>query len=125
MSLIFEKKSSRINNYVKWLFIMFLVLSDILVNYTWIISFSTRMLTNAIFLLCITLTVVKTSQGKRLVNFLYASRKEISEIVWPTRQQTLYTTLVVVIATFIISLFLWILDSLLVHLVSFAIDMEF
>ena len=54
-----------------------------------------------------------TSSGQRLNTFLKSVRVEIRKVVWPTRQETLQTTLVVLVLVFIVGLLLWLLDSLL------------
>jgi len=64
---------------------------------------------------------LQTGQGKRFVAFAKESRVEIRKVVWPTRQETQQTTLVVVAIVLIAALILWALDSLLGWLVSIVI----
>lgn len=64
---------------------------------------------------------LQTGQGKRFVEFAKESRVEIRKVVWPTRQETQQTTLVVVAIVLIAALILWALDSLLGWLVSIVI----
>jgi preprotein translocase subunit SecE len=52
-------------------------------------------------------------QGKAFKGFLLASRLETRKIVWPTRQETVQTTLVVMVVVVIVGLLLWVLDSIL------------
>lgn len=61
---------------------------------------------------------LQTGQGKRFVGFAKESRVEIRKVVWPTRQETQQTTLVVVAIVLVAALILWALDSLLGWLVS-------
>ena len=49
------------------------------------------------------------------------SRTEIRKVVWPTRQETVQTTMVVVGFVLLVALLLWGLDSFLGWLVSKAI----
>lgn len=51
--------------------------------------------------------------GKRLLGFMRDSRLEVRKMVWPTRAETLQTTLMVMIIVLILSIFLWGVDSLL------------
>jgi preprotein translocase subunit SecE len=69
--------------------------------------------------LVLTLLFFFTAQGKRFNGFLHASRAELRKVVWPTRQETLRTTLLVVVMVVIAGLFLWAVDSLLLWMVSF------
>lgn len=54
-----------------------------------------------------------TATGRKARNFMSESQFELRKIVWPTRQETIQTTIVVVIVVFVISLMLWLIDMLL------------
>ena len=54
-----------------------------------------------------------TFKGKQLLEFLGASRTEVRKVVWPTRQETMQTTLMVFIIVVILSIFLWFVDMFL------------
>ncbi len=56
---------------------------------------------------------VFTATGRRAGDFLKESRFELRKIVWPSRQETMQTTLVVVIVVFIVSILLWMIDLFL------------
>jgi preprotein translocase subunit SecE len=45
-------------------------------------------------------------------NLIKGSRTEIRKVVWPTRQETTQTTMIVVVFVFVMALILWALDSL-------------
>jgi len=60
-------------------------------------------------------------QGQTLWKFIQGSRIEIRKVVWPTRQETVQTTLIVVAFVLVVALILWGLDSLLGWLVSLVI----
>ncbi|MFO6237257.1 preprotein translocase subunit SecE, partial [Pseudomonas aeruginosa] len=52
---------------------------------------------------------------------LHAARVEIRKVVWPSRQETTQTTLIVVAVVLVMALLLWGLDSLLGWLVSMIV----
>jgi len=54
-----------------------------------------------------------TVKGKNLVGFLGSSRAEVRKMVWPTRAETMQTTLMVFILVVILAIFLWFVDMLL------------
>jgi len=56
-----------------------------------------------------------TAKGKSLIGFLGSSRSEVRKIVWPTRAETMQTTLMVFIMVVILSIFLWFIDLILGH----------
>jgi len=56
---------------------------------------------------------LQSSQGRAFWQFVQGSRVELRKIVWPTRQETMQTTLVVIVAIFVMGIFFWILDWVL------------
>jgi len=64
---------------------------------------------------------LQTTSGKSFTEFFKGARQEIKKVVWPTRQETMQTTLVVVLVVAVMSLLLWGLDSLLSFLISLLI----
>lgn len=67
---------------------------------------------------CILLTTIS---GRLLIAFGKEAYIELQKVVWPSYQDTLHTTVVVTIVTVIISVILWGLDTILVHLISFGL----
>ena len=66
-----------------------------------------------------------TNQGTVARTFLKESRIELRKIIWPTRQETTQTTLVVMGVTVVVSLILWGLDSIIVSLINFITNLRF
>jgi preprotein translocase subunit SecE len=56
---------------------------------------------------------LQSSQGRAFWQFVQGSRVELRKVVWPTRQETLQTTLVVFVAILAMGIFFWILDWIL------------
>ena len=54
-----------------------------------------------------------TAKGRSLLGFLGTSRTEVRKMVWPTRAETIQTTLMVFIMVVILAIFLWFIDMLL------------
>ena len=53
-----------------------------------------------------------TGKGKSFILFLQESRKELRKVVWPSRKETVQTTLLVAAITVVVGLALWGMDSL-------------
>jgi preprotein translocase subunit SecE len=64
---------------------------------------------------------LQTAKGDAFWTLVKGSRTEIRKVVWPTRQETVQTTLIVLAFVVVVALFLWGLDSLLGWLVSLVI----
>ncbi|MGI9353725.1 MAG: preprotein translocase subunit SecE, partial [Rhizobiaceae bacterium] len=52
-------------------------------------------------------------QGQALWHFIQGSRAEIRKVIWPTRQETMQTTLTVFVFALIMGVFFWLLDLVL------------
>ena len=64
---------------------------------------------------------LQTTKGKAFWVLAKEARVEIRKVVWPTRQETTQTTLIVVAVVLVMALLLWGLDSLLGWLVSLIV----
>ena len=64
---------------------------------------------------------VQTTQGAAFWKLAKEARTEIRKVVWPTRQESTQTTMIVVAFVFLMSLILWGLDTLLGWLASLVI----
>ncbi|MFP3029036.1 MAG: preprotein translocase subunit SecE [Arsenophonus sp.] len=60
-----------------------------------------------------------TEKGKATLAFAREARVEMHKVIWPTRQETLHTTLIVGAVTAVMALILWGLDGILISIVSF------
>ena len=54
-----------------------------------------------------------TQSGKNLISFMGNARTEVRKIVWPTRAETIQTTLMVLFIVALLAVFLMIVDSIL------------
>ncbi|HIF89224.1 MAG TPA: preprotein translocase subunit SecE [Candidatus Thioglobus sp.] len=53
----------------------------------------------------------QSSQGERFIHFAKETRIELRKVVWPTREETLKTTGMIMVAVVIVAIFLWIVDA--------------
>lgn len=53
-----------------------------------------------------------STHGQQAWEFAKGARGEIRKIVWPTRRDTVTSTLIVIVMVIIIGLFLWMLDTI-------------
>jgi preprotein translocase subunit SecE len=52
----------------------------------------------------------QSMQGQTLWRFIQGSRVELRKVIWPTNQETMQTTLTVLVFTLIMGIFFWLLD---------------
>ena len=54
---------------------------------------------------------IKSAQGERFLYFLKETKIELRKVVWPSREETVKTTGIVMIAVIVVAIFLWIVDA--------------
>ncbi len=59
-----------------------------------------------------------TNLGQNLIGFGREARIEVRKVVWPTRQETVQTTFMVIVAVIIIGIFLWLIDMVLAQAIQ-------
>jgi preprotein translocase subunit SecE len=52
----------------------------------------------------------QTRIGHATLSFIMSSRNEVRKMVWPTRQETVQTTLFVMVTVLAVGVFMWLLD---------------
>jgi preprotein translocase subunit SecE len=70
------------------------------------------------------LLALQTTAGRSLWRFGTEARTELRKVVWPSRQETIQTTLVVMVVVLVMALFLWLVDSGLIAVVRALIGGE-
>ena len=55
----------------------------------------------------------QTAKGRQIWLFIQDAQIEVKKVVWPTRQETVQTTMIVVIMVVIVAIILWLLDLFL------------
>jgi preprotein translocase subunit SecE len=58
-----------------------------------------------------------TALGRRAFAFTKESRAELRKVIWPSRQETLQTTLAVFVMVIVVAILLWMIDMFLAWLV--------
>ncbi len=61
---------------------------------------------------------LQTEKGRGISAFFKATQVEVRKVVWPTRQETVQTTLIVFGMVVLVAIFMWLLDLLLGWAVS-------
>ncbi len=55
----------------------------------------------------------KTVVGSTMIKYVRETQVEVRKVVWPTRQETRQTTLIVMLMVMVVALMLWAVDSTL------------
>lgn len=77
----------------------------------------------AVFAVAIGLAAL-TGKGKQALSFAKESRTEVRKVIWPTRQETVHTTFIIMAAVAVMGLLLWIMDGILVRVIGWFTGLE-
>ena len=72
-----------------------------------------RVLGLVVVVLAVLGMMLTTGLGRTVWSFVLESKQEVRKVVWPTRDETMRTTLLVFAMVFIVGLILWLLDMFL------------
>ena len=118
MSIKAEAKESRFDA-LKWLVVVVLVAVGVVANHYFAAQSILYRVVGLLVLAAIAAFVaLQTAKGQAFFGLLKDARTEIRKVVWPTRQETTQTTLIVVAVVLVMALLSCGLDSLLGWLVS-------
>lgn len=113
-----NQEQSRLDLF-KWLVAVVILLAGLFANHYYSeVSMPLRMLAWLIVLSIAGFVASTTKKGKWVVDFFRDSRAELRKVVWPTRDETVQTALVVAAMVIVLSLVLWIMDGALVWLIG-------
>ncbi len=56
---------------------------------------------------------LQTEKGRNLYDFFQEAQVEVRKVVWPTRQETVQTTLIVILVVILVAIGLWLVDMFL------------
>ncbi|MBA1275643.1 preprotein translocase subunit SecE [Stutzerimonas azotifigens] len=107
---------------VKWLVVAALVVVAVVGNqYYSAEPILYRVMALLVIAVIAALIALQTAKGRSFFALAKEARVEIRKVVWPTRQETTQTTLIVVAVVLVMALLLWGLDTLLGWLVSMVV----
>jgi preprotein translocase subunit SecE len=105
-----------------WLVVAALLVGGIVANYHYSsVDLSLRLIA-WLGLVAVLLGIAsRTSQGLTAWEFAKEARIELRKVVWPTRQETIQTTVMVIILVMVIALIIWGIDAVFLHLVGWLV----
>jgi preprotein translocase subunit SecE len=96
----------------KWLLVLAIIAAGIYGNTIYAtVTLLYRALAGVALAGLVVLIALQTEKGHAAWNLAKEARVEVRKVVWPTRQETTQTTLIVVAVVLFVSLVLWGLDS--------------
>lgn len=106
-------------DWIKWVLSVVLLGLGIFLNYFYNYQpWPLRLLAWIFILAVIGIVLIQTSHGRQAIVFIRESRMELRKVYWPTRQETIQTTLVVAVMVVLLALLLWGIDGILMWLIG-------
>lgn len=113
------KTTSSFLDIAKWVVAVVLVVAAIGGNYYFSAESLIYRVIGVLVLLGLAIAVgLTTAKGKTVNRLRKEAWVEVRKVVWPTRQETVQTTLIVIAFVLVVALILWAVDSLLSLAVS-------
>lgn len=114
-----EEIVSGASEWAKWILVVLLVAAAVFGNYYFEQQAVLYRFAGVVLLAVLAVFIfLQTVQGKAFLGLLKESRVEVRKIVWPTKQETMQTTVFVVVIVLFMSVVLWGFDTLLGFAVS-------
>ena len=124
MSTNIETPSSGMES-VKWLVAIALLAGAVVGNHMFADQYVLLRAIGVVVAIAAGLAIAsQTFKGRTFLAFAKEARIEVRKVIWPTRQETTHTTLIVMVATVIMALILWGLDGILFRAVGFLTGLE-
>ena len=103
----------------KWLLAIVILIAGIVGFYYYETESQLYRVLGVVFASIVAIAVSSTtSLGQNLIGFGREARMEVRKVVWPTRQETVQTTFMVLVAVIIIGIFLWLIDMVLAEAIQ-------
>jgi len=97
---------------IKWLLVLAIVMAGVYANSVFAtVTLLYRALVGVALAGVVVAIGLQTEKGKAAWDLAKEARVEVRKVVWPTRQETTQTTLIVIAVVIFVALILWALDS--------------
>ncbi len=107
------------NDVFKWVLVFLLIIFAVYANnYFAHIAWGIRAAVGIIWSALIVVVISATAKGRAIFAFVKGARVELRKVVWPTKQETMQMTLLVIVMVVIVALILWGLDALFFWIVK-------
>jgi len=108
-----------VSNIILWIIVVILIAGGIIANFHYEhVAWAIRTAVGIVLFAVALGLASRTTQGQFAWAFVKGSRTELRKVVWPTRQETVQTTLVVAVMVIITALVLWGFDTLFLWVIG-------
>lgn len=116
-----QQEPSRALDIFKWVVIFALLAAAVIGNSVFGEVSVVLRATAVVIMIALALGIAAfTTKGKAAISFAKEAKMEIRKVVWPTRQETMQTTFIVLAVSIVMALILWGIDGIMVRLIALA-----
>lgn len=110
--------NAKIKDTLSWIAVVVLSLAALYITYKTAISGPMEAMVWLGWFVMSTFFIYLTSTGKQILRFAKESKNELLKVVWPTRQETVQTTTIVIAMVTITGFVLWGIDSMMMWAIA-------
>lgn len=112
------EKSTNIKDKISWLSIVIITVGAFFCNYKFALPGAIQSIIWIVWLVLVLLLGYATTTGKKVFVFAQESKIELQKVVWPSRQETIQTTTIVMVMVAVTGVILWLLDSVIMWAIA-------
>lgn len=102
-----ETDNNKTINVMKWVVGVFFLVAAVALNVVYAFApLLYRVFGIVLLFLFAGVTLSQTTQGKTFINFIVMAKNELMKVVWPTRNETVQMTIMVIVVVIAVSFFL-------------------
>lgn len=113
-----SENQSNTKDILSWMTVVLITAVAFFFTYYYTISGPIKSIIWLVWFLMTLLFAYLTSTGKRVFQFAQESKVELLKVVWPTRQETIQTTTIVIVMVALTGFILWGIDSLMMWAIA-------
>ncbi len=113
-----NEAQSNTKDIVSWVAIVFITLAAFFCTYYYTLSGPIVSIIWLVWFLLAMFLAYLTSVGKKVYHFAQESKVELLKVVWPTRQETIQTTTIVIVMVTLTGFILWGVDSIMMWAIA-------
>ena len=112
--------NGNVGDLFKWFFVVFLISAGFVVDYLYpSIAWAIKSVIMLFVVVVCGFVIVNTVKGKQWLMFAKHSMVELNKVTWPQRQESVQTTLVVLVFVVFSAFLLWVMDAVLAGVVRY------
>ncbi|WP_058464763.1 preprotein translocase subunit SecE [Legionella cincinnatiensis] len=113
-----NETQSNTKDVLSWVAIVFITLAAFFCTYYYTLSGPIESIIWLVWFLLAIFLAYLTSAGKKVFHFAQESKVELLKVVWPTRQETIQTTTIVIVMVALTGFILWGVDSIMMWAIA-------